>query len=130
MTELDIVEGTFKMYKIELRKILGPLKLFIFYKCAKKDRNLRIYYSQSTPKPEANNCEGYAENTSCLVVKPSTERYFTREYLYLKFETTTGCQANMKLIFPKQDLYDEKMKKQTNLHPEGKIPLKAKTKLQ
>ena len=46
MTELDIVEGTFQMFKIEIRKILGPLKLFIMYKDkSKKDRDLRIYYS-------------------------------------------------------------------------------------
>ena len=31
-THLDIVEGTFKMYKIEIRKLLSPMKLFIKYK--------------------------------------------------------------------------------------------------
>ena len=31
-TTLDIVEGTFKMYKIEIRKMLSPMKLFINYR--------------------------------------------------------------------------------------------------
>ena len=28
----DIVEGTFRMYKIAIRKMLSPLKLFIHYR--------------------------------------------------------------------------------------------------
>lgn len=31
LTKLDIVEGTFQMFKIETRKMLSPLKLYINY---------------------------------------------------------------------------------------------------
>ena len=31
-TRLDIVEGTFKIYKIEIHKMLSPMKLYITYK--------------------------------------------------------------------------------------------------
>ena len=36
-TKLDIVEGTYQMFKIETKKILAPMKLFIFY--SKSQRN-------------------------------------------------------------------------------------------
>ena len=40
-THLDIVEGTFQLFKIETRKILSPMKLFIIYK-TKGDGNTTL----------------------------------------------------------------------------------------
>ena len=134
-TKLDIVEGTFKLFKIETRKLLSPLKLVITYKtsaakraknrdllltsqqpdnakAAKPEKDLRIYYSCTNPKPEENNCEGQTENPACLTITaPGDERCFSREYLFLKMATTVGCQAHLKLFFPKQDILDAKVKK-------------------
>ena len=122
---MDIVEGTFRMYKIAIRKLLSPLKLFIHYKGGVREdnietggyageknkkpaRDLRIYYSLTNPKPEAGSCEGWAENTGCLTFEATDDRVFNREYLFLKLETTGGCQGHMKLVFPKQDIADLK----------------------
>ena len=101
---MDIVEGTFKMYKIEIRKLISPMKLFIKYKSngevskdttaakangvSKNERDLRIIYSYTNSKPEANNCDGVAENVTCLILNaPDGERYFSKEFVFLKFET-------------------------------------------
>ena len=82
------------------------MKLFINYKkkdsktkgVGKDERDLRIIYSQTNPKPEANNCDGIAENVACLSLNATGgERYFSKEYLFLKFETISGQQANLKL---------------------------------
>ena len=119
-THLDIVEGTFKMYKIEIRKLISPMKLFIKYKtsngsavdthaiktsdsaASKNDRDLRIIYSYTNSKPEAHNCDGVAENVSCLTLHAADgERYFSKEFVFLKFETISGQQARMKLQFPR-----------------------------
>lgn len=144
-TRLDLVEGTFKMFKIETRKIMSPLKLFINYGGgsaalrdatkqigSKADRDLRIIYSQSNPKPELNNCDGSVENVSCLTVyAPKDERFFSKEFLYLKFETIAGQQAKLKLEFPKQDAYDAKLKKYQLQMKQNQIPgSKAKNAIQ
>lgn len=79
-----------------------------------------IYYSATNPKPEANSCDGIAENTACLVIEaPDQERFFTREYLYLKLETIMGCKAKLKLVFPKQDLVEAKLKKNLDAGKSG-----------
>ena len=113
------------MYKIAIRKLLSPLKLFIHYKGGVREdtiesngppgeknkkpaRDLRIYYSLTNPKPEAGSCEGWVENTGCLTFEANDDRVFNREYLYLKLETKRGCQGHMKLVFPKQDIADLK----------------------
>ena len=55
-TKLDIVEGTFKLYKIETRKMLPPIKILISYKKGESGLNrkndLKVMYSFSNPKPE------------------------------------------------------------------------------
>ena len=113
-TTLDIVEGTFKMYKIEIRKILSPMKLFINYRrnydqkknsggsVRKDERDLRIIYSQTNSKPDEKNCDGIAENVACLTLNSTgVERYFNKEFVYLKFESICGQRANLKLEFPR-----------------------------
>ena len=65
----------------------------------------------NNPKPEAANCDGMFENVAVLTITAGEERQFTREYVFMKFETITGCQAKLKLIFPKQDLQDAKLAK-------------------
>ena len=32
MTHLDIVEGTYKMFKVETHKLLAPMKIYIKYR--------------------------------------------------------------------------------------------------
>lgn len=74
----------------------------------------------ANPKPEASNCDGIAENTACLLVEaPDQERFFTREYLFLKLETIMGCKAKLKLVFPKQDIVEAKLKKNAEAEKKG-----------
>lgn len=124
-TQVDIVEGTFQMFKIETRKLLSPLKLYITYKDReitqsdleqsnepkKLNKDLRILYSQTIPKPEEYNCDGVADGVLCLTIEASDERVFNRDYVYLKLSTVDGCQASLKLAFPKQDVFDNKQNK-------------------
>ena len=118
-TKIDIVEGTFKLYKIETKKMLSPIKLFIRYKKSKgaeqpkasKEKvlntksDLKVLYSFNNPKPEESNCDGFLkENPQCITINaPGDERYFPREFVFLKLQTIMGCQAYAKLVFPKQD---------------------------
>ena len=115
------------MFKIEVRKLMSPVKLFINFKSSesrsqqkdeqaqnaqKASKDLKIFYSQTNPKPEESNCDGMVLGKSCLTIEAGgDERHFTREYIFMKFETIGGCQANLKLTFPKQDLFDLKLKK-------------------
>ena len=48
---LQIVEGTYKLYKVETYKMTPPMKIHIKYKCSREDRDLRTFYSFSDPKP-------------------------------------------------------------------------------
>ena len=51
-------------------------------------------------------------NTSCLTIEAAGEdRHFTRDFVYLKLETVAGCQALLKVVFPKQDILDAKTRK-------------------
>lgn len=113
-TKLDIVEGTFKLFKIETRKLLAPLKLIISYKQSafqklrnkdlmgstiqsdksqkRPEKDLNVFYSFTNPKPEESNCDGHFHNPLGLsILAPGDERFFTREYLFIKMQTTTGC---------------------------------------
>ena len=135
-TKIDIVGGTFKLFKVETRKLLSPLKIFIKYKkiqsstpeketitnlnaskqLVKKSetssQDLKLLYSFSNPKPEESNCDGQAQRTFCLTIAAlGDERVFPREYLFLKLSTNTGCQASLKVVFPKQDIIDAKVLK-------------------
>ena len=63
----------------------------------------------------------------------SEDRFFSRDYLFLKFETIGGCKAKLKLVFPKQDLIDQKMKKNEDKNGKGgpaMLSTKSKNKLQ
>lgn len=125
-TKLDIVEGTFKLYKIETRKMLSPIKIFINYKktttstqqpkdtgekatCSIKN-DLKVMYSFSNPKPEESNCDGLSKNNPvCITINAVNEdRYFPRDFVFLKLQTILGCVGNVKLVFPKQDFQDAK----------------------
>lgn len=78
----------------------------------KPSKDLRILYSQTNPKPEESNCDGLVEGASILTIEAGgEEKYFTREYIFVKFETVGGCQASLKVVFPKQDILDNKLKK-------------------
>ena len=94
----------------------------------KQGRDLTIYYSTTNPKPEASTCEGMVENTGCLSIDANQERYFTRDYVFLKMETIGGCKANLKLVFPKQDLFDAKSRK--GEQQKGASLVKNKNRLQ
>ena len=83
----------------------SPIKIFINYKNESKSTSLRdlsIFYSFTGHKPDATNCDGMVENATCLSIEaPNNERIFSKDKIYLKFDTKEGCQANLKLVFPK-----------------------------
>lgn len=111
-TRVDIVEGTFQLFKIETRKLQAPLRIVIRYvESSAEKRDLRVIYSRTIPKPEVAMCDGSVDSPSVIMVDSQEERYFTKEFLYLKFETVTGCVANVKAVFPKQDHIDLKFNK-------------------
>ena len=111
-TKLDIVEGTFQMFKIITTGMMAPARLFIKYKeivsansskkvgKRKELRDLRVYYSTTHPNPDEKNYEGTCENPTCINLE-SEERIFAKDFIYIKFETFAGCQAKMRLVFPK-----------------------------
>ena len=110
--DLDVVEGTYQLYKIDNRKLLAPLKIYIQYteRASYRDQkqknnkkpDLKIYYSSTIAKPDENNCEGmYTNSTTCMTYGTSEDRYFSKDMLYIKFESTEGYTANLKLIYPK-----------------------------
>ena len=76
------------------------------------NRDLIIYWSTTNHKPEADNCDGCVENTTCLTIDTGTDdRFFSKEAIYFKFETLKGCQASIKVVFPKQNMAEIKRKK-------------------
>lgn len=79
---------------------------------APQSQDLTIFYSYTNPKPEESNCDGISKNPMNLTIEtPGDERIFSREFLFLKVATVLGCQASLKLVFPKQDFLDAKIKK-------------------
>ena len=128
-----MVEGTFEMYKIETKRVQPPLKLLVYYQNLerKSDRDLQIYYSYSNQKPDETNCDGKVINASCLTIDAREgERGFQREQIYLKFETTRGCQANLKLVFPRQDIIDSKKRNPEDEEKDGTRSLAQRNKTQ
>ena len=57
--QLDLVEHTYEMFKIQTLKMLSPLKLYINYKKLGITirRDLRVYYSFTNHKPEEGDCD-------------------------------------------------------------------------
>ena len=58
---IDIVEGTFQLFKVETKDLMSPLKIFFKYqgddlKGNKPNGLLQVFYSKINPKPEAKNC--------------------------------------------------------------------------
>ena len=105
--------------------MMAPLKLYINYLGSKENygqgkpvpkehRDLCIYYSNTNSKPDEQSCDGMAINSACLILNNGEDRFFTKEYLYLKMWSDMGCKARLKLVYPKQDLHDEKMRKEEN----------------
>ena len=80
-TEIDIVEGTFQLFKLEVKDMLNPLKMYFKYlgddvKNNKPAGLLRVIYSRTNPKPEVKNCQGCVENPRFLEIKATDERKF------------------------------------------------------
>ena len=53
---VDIVEGTYKYFKIETKGLLSPLKL-TFRMNKNESKDFRIMYSKSNPRPDEETCE-------------------------------------------------------------------------
>ena len=110
--------------------MLAPIKIFISYKKGNleatqkasnnkesgksKNDDLKVYYSFSNPKPEESNCDGMIlDSPQCVTIKaPNDERFFPREFVFLKLQTIMGCQGHIKLVYPKQDFQDTKAQQQ------------------
>ena len=77
-TDLELVEGAFCHFKVHIKKLQPPMKLFIHYQnkkkldaaTEKKERDLTIYYSYNSPKPSEDNNDGMARNTTCISLMP------------------------------------------------------------
>lgn len=57
---IEIIEGTFNFYKIEIRSMLAPVKIFINYinnLDNKVQGDLKVFYSTKINKPDEKNCE-------------------------------------------------------------------------
>ena len=54
-------------------------------------------------------------NQTCITLMPlAGNAIFAREFLYFRFETVSGCRANLKAVFPKQDNLDKKLRENEN----------------
>ena len=81
---VDVVEGTYKYFKIEARGFLSPLKL-TFRMNKEESKDFRIMYSQANAKPDEETSERVIDQPSCIIIKSLDGRFFTREYIYFKF---------------------------------------------
>ena len=72
-TDLELVEGAFQHFKVEIKRKQPPLKLYIQYlpdkntqrkggEMGKKERDLTVYYSFHSPKPSSTNYDGMVQN--------------------------------------------------------------------
>ena len=89
---VDVVEGTYKYFKIETKGLLSPLKLT--FKMHKEDsKDFRIMYSLLNARPDEETSDRVIDQPSCIIIRSFDDRVFTREYIYFKFQSQFGAHG-------------------------------------
>ena len=99
ITEIDLIEGTFSFFRVEVKGLLNPLKLLFKYN-DEKYTDLKVIYSRTSPQPDERKNERIVENPKAITIKALDGRIFDHEYIFFRFETKIGCIASTKVIFP------------------------------
>lgn len=106
--EAEVLEGTFNYFKIEMKGLQQPLKIFIRYVAVQENAlfgDLHVFMSSKIDKPDVNTCEKAFVKPLQINIE-QTDPVFQYEYLYFKMVSTYGCKMMIKLVFPKEDVRD------------------------
>lgn len=127
--EVEVIEGTYNFFKIEMKGLLQPLKLFFKYQDMPENAlfgDLNIFMSSKVDKPDENHCERRFIKPGVITLD-QLDAHFHYEYLYIKMVSTYGCKMLVKVVFPKEDVRD-RQKEQEALHTLELMNVANKTK--
>lgn len=131
--EVEILEGTFQFFKIEMKGLQQPMKIFIKYLSVPENPvfgDLQVFVSKKVDKPEESMCDKVYSKPQCISVDvPDTT--FAFDYFYIKMVSTYGCRMTIRVVFPKEDMRDRKKEQDAINNADIKnVTKKTKTKQQ
>jgi len=117
---VEVTEGTFTYYRIEVRGLSPPLKLTFEYQKEgnKKLNDLVIYMSRRNRQPDAKSFERKYSRVNCITID-SIEATFSIDYFYFKFESDMGCKAYCRLLFPTEEKKEKRKLEQARCEDEA-----------